>query len=459
LQTREGSVFELGHRARRAVTGAFVAPAFVLLWKSGATLLGSADVPTVVILESVAGLGLLLSVLAPGPRRLYEELGKVLLARIGTLGFLYAAMGLWVFDGGRTSWQCAEVLILGLACVAAVSQAELDPRRLGRLGLLLTLQLVLLAAADTFVRVAVLPLKSQNSIFAAYDPDLGWKLRANLSARHTTGDHTTTETVNSLGFRTPERPFAKPAGTKRVLIIGDSHTEAYVVDDGETYPELLERSLAAAGPTEVIALGVGGWSTDQELLAYVHYGQRFDPDLVLLQFCPNDPPFNALDRYWRGRKPRFVRQGEQLFLTGVPVPNTRNSGLFSGALLEHSALALLAESILRRLSIEHEVAAEADSEEGWQITALLVRDLAHLVHSNGSRFAAFNAQVRGAPEVDGRFRAILREHGVPYLETDGAFTDDYEGYWIDGHWNPKGQRAVAEFLAPQVRAALTGDSH
>ena len=150
----------------------------------------------------------------------------------------------------------------------------------------------------------------------------------------------------------------------------------------------------------------------------------------------------------------FVRHGDQLFLTGVPVPNLRNTGLLSSDLLKKSALAVLIESLLRQVAIDREVRAEADLEEGWHVTDLLIRDLDRLVRDDGAAFAVFNANTRVVPEVDAKLRAILEPRGIRYLKTDGAYVDEFKSYWTGGHWNAKGQAAVAAMLAPQIAGIL-----
>ena len=66
--------------------------------------------------------------------------------------------------------------------------------------------------------------------------------------------------LNVLGFRTPDRPFTKPAHVKRIVCLGGSTTFDGFTDT-ETWPALLEAKLnaaarAGAGQVEVINLGM-----------------------------------------------------------------------------------------------------------------------------------------------------------------------------------------------------------
>jgi lysophospholipase L1-like esterase len=243
---------------------------------------------------------------------------------------------------------------------------------------------------------------------------------------------------------------------RRVLIVGDSHTEGYTVNDDETYARHLERLLSASGPVQVISLGVGGYSTDQEFLSYVHHGRRLKPDCVILQVCENDIRFNTKNDYWRGRKPVFRRYGDLLLLSDVPVPDARGTGLFSPDLLQKSALVALLESALRNLAVGDRSRPDANWDEGWAVTRLMVRDFAAAVRGDGARLAGFNVNA-GDPKMawlDKRLRDIFAEFAVPYLETASVYTDDFASYWVAGHWNQKGHRAAAGALAPQVRELL-----
>jgi hypothetical protein len=65
----------------------------------------------------------------------------------------------------------------------------------------------------------------------------------------------------------------------------------------DCFTELIEERLP---DTDVVALGVPGYGTAQDLLAYGRLGSRFSPDLVMLVFVPNDPAEN-LDEPAQGR--------------------------------------------------------------------------------------------------------------------------------------------------------------
>jgi lysophospholipase L1-like esterase len=102
---------------------------------------------------------------------------------------------------------------------------------------------------------------------------------------------------NSHGFRDYERPFEKPKGTFRILVLGDSYVEAFQVSLEDAFPALLERKLnenSASHRFEVLNLGQSGFGTADEYMRYLNFGVKYRPDLVLLAFLTgNDIRNNA----------------------------------------------------------------------------------------------------------------------------------------------------------------------
>ncbi|MER3420933.1 MAG: hypothetical protein C4290_10590 [Chloroflexota bacterium] len=159
------------------------------------------------------------------------------------------------------------------------------------------------------------------NLLVRYDSLRGWRNIPGAVGEFTTEGHRVRLVYNSRGFRGPERPYAKPPGTYRIVLLGDSFLDGYSVPLEERLPELLERDLAARSQAiEAIALRTPGYSTDQELLWLEEEGLRYQPDLVVLLFYANDVWYNDRATYWPRAKPRFVLAGDTLVLTNVPVP-------------------------------------------------------------------------------------------------------------------------------------------
>ena len=92
-------------------------------------------------------------------------------------------------------------------------------------------------------------------------------------------------TTNSFGMRDGARHLHKPPSTYRVLLTGDSFTEALQVEDGQTFSRLAENSLNAArgDPSfEIFNLGMSGAGPVQQYVRAQEAVGRFSPDALVM---------------------------------------------------------------------------------------------------------------------------------------------------------------------------------
>ncbi len=118
-----------------------------------------------------------------------------------------------------------------------------------------------------------------------FDPERGWALRPDAD------DFTVDKPchVNSDGFRDRDFSVEKPAGTRRVVCLGDSYTYGWGVDVRDSYPKQLERALSVDDhPAEVLNLGVFGYNADQCRVTLRRQGLKYSPDLVIYSFYWDD---------------------------------------------------------------------------------------------------------------------------------------------------------------------------
>ena len=126
--------------------------------------------------------------------------------------------------------------------------------------------------------------------------------------------------INRYGFRHGERAPAKPPGTWRVAVLGDSFIEAFQVPDEQTFCAQLERRLQdcaflADRRVEVLNFGVSGYGTAQELLMLRHYVWQYEPDLVVLAVFPgNDLRNNSAELEPYQVRPFYHLQSGELVL-------------------------------------------------------------------------------------------------------------------------------------------------
>lgn len=94
--------------------------------------------------------------------------------------------------------------------------------------------------------------------------------------------------INRLGMRNPEVAEEKPAGVRRIAVLGDSIAFGYWVAEEQAFPRQLEALLGGPGRVEVLDFGVPGYNLEQEIETLRVKALRFEPDVVVVAFCLND---------------------------------------------------------------------------------------------------------------------------------------------------------------------------
>jgi len=156
--------------------------------------------------------------------------------------------------------------------------------------------LCIAVVAEVGLRVAVLLVPSFRSApFRQYDPVLGESLIPNVSVVHSRGCFRGLVVTNQWGARDRERTIEKNPGEYRIALVGDSVVEGAQVLPDQVMNIQMEKMLAASGRknVEVMAFGIAGIGTTQELLMYEEKVRQFHPDLVVLVFVDNDPMNNS----------------------------------------------------------------------------------------------------------------------------------------------------------------------
>lgn len=99
-----------------------------------------------------------------------------------------------------------------------------------------------------------------------------------------------TNAAHRVGF---DLPLAKPAGTRRFAVVGDSVSFGFNVPYGKSYVPLLEQAIKVPA----LNFAVPGYSTFQEFYD-LREATRYCPDFTILQFSFNDlvEPFLYLRR-------------------------------------------------------------------------------------------------------------------------------------------------------------------
>ena len=128
------------------------------------------------------------------------------------------------------------------------------------------------------------------------NPYLRWELKP--------GSSHACVVVNANGYRGPVRSVKKPADTFRILMLGDSETLSLCTPEQDTLASQLESLLnqkSSGLKYEVLNFGVEGYNTFSELELLKVKGLRYGPDLIILNYCLNDPDpaeYYFSDNFW-----------------------------------------------------------------------------------------------------------------------------------------------------------------
>jgi len=127
--------------------------------------------------------------------------------------------------------------------------------------------------------------------------------------------------TNETGFRC-DHPFERrrKAGTRRILLFGDSFTASEGVSNGYRYGDYLEKLVPGL---EVYNYGLPATGLDQHYLIYQEYAQNIDHDLLMIAvFVDNIRRVGSRYRYFLNdrservlyAKPYYVLRDGQLLL-------------------------------------------------------------------------------------------------------------------------------------------------
>jgi len=266
-----------------------------------------------------------------------------------------------------------------------------------------------------------------------HQPDAvtGLSLRPNTSGWYRKEGQAYVST-NSQGLRDRERPLAKPPGTYRVAVLGDSYPEALQVDVNKSFWRILEGQLQAcafrsAKHIDVINFGVSGFGTGQALRMLQTRGLAYQPDFVILAFFPGNDvrnnsrelepdkmrPFYVLDETgslrldetfassaeFRRRTGRLRRIGKdlsrylrtlQLVYCVKDLRDMRREQAVDAAAATPGAAAHAQPQPVGEAGLDDQVFRDPRDQkwrDAWQVTERLILELKQTVASAGAEFA------------------------------------------------------------------------
>jgi hypothetical protein len=166
-------------------------------------------------------------------------------------------------------------------------------QRLASFALLAGSVLISLSAGEAATRLILgrkTVLFPRNFTAAYYHGVTLRRLIPNTHFWHSSVDGSWEFRTNAQGFRDDANyEYRKPAGQRRVLVLGDSQTEGFEVRQSATFSKQLERHLRAEGlDVQILNTGISGFGTAEELMFLEHEGMKYSPDAIVVAFFGND---------------------------------------------------------------------------------------------------------------------------------------------------------------------------
>lgn len=277
------------------------------------------------------------------------------------------------------------------------------------------------------------------------NPLLGYELVPHYQSDHAGEMVDFAEKANSLGFRDREHELKKPEGTYRILILGDSITQGYMIASREDmFSSVLENRLVAAGwPVEVLNFGVNGYNTRQEVETLREKGLPFGPDLVIVAYCLNDM-FLDSGGIRRDLEMRRDQQAE------ISIPR----------ILFKSALFRQVWAVFMAYSREPLPDRGTPQDQSGRIVPEALASLQELAGQHGfsvliAAFPYLTSLLSGPdPDIFTGLEALARRHDFHMLDLTPVLTEAAQKKDIvidDLHPNRYGNRIVGEALAQYVQ--------
>lgn len=328
-------------------------------------------------------------------------------------------------------------------------------------------------------------------------------LKKNLDTQHIalTREFSSHYTTNSLGYRGPEFKIEKPADTFRILMLGDSITFGWGVEDGQAFSYLLPSLMNneyQGKKLEVINAGYyDGYSPDSYYVYLKNEGLKLKPDLVILNLFPWNDISDLKEMVWdkvdENKMPEKIVSTERVVRGGYHTEVSTSNWKFKLPILKNSHLAILAMENLEKNSPKlvskikkmlkvrvpdniPQKEAEAciydlDCSERmtklWQKLNLVLLGTNQLLVNNQVPLVVnlLPAHTQVFPIQEGKwttgvinpqqeFKDFFNRHQISYLDPIEYFLDknfrDYF-YHTDGHPTEMGHQKLAEVLADYLR--------
>ena len=278
---------------------------------------------------------------------------------------------------------------------------------------------------------------------------------------------------DAAGYRMNiDTPATNSPGGDPILALGDSYTYGEEVNNGETWPAILQ----GLSGRPVLNAGVAGYGFDQIVLRAGLLAPTVHASAVVVSFIADDLRRTEASRLWSADKPWFDIKNGALVLRGVPVPPRTDPGRTLSFVQWALGRSYLVDFVLRRLRLMENWFGDHISVHpagtGERIGCLLTERLGELQRQSGKPLllvAQYDPYVFRSGGLDQRRITGLvldcaRQRGLKVLDTYDAIARHAGGpsggptgaggpLGLYGQWhmNASGNALVAGLIAQALK--------
>ena len=279
---------------------------------------------------------------------------------------------------------------------------------------------------------------------AKYDPDLGYTLKPGkcVFSNH---EFSTTYNTNSLGVRDTEEALNSP----QVVVVGDSYAMGWGVEQNETFAKIIEAKTGLS----VLNASVSSYGTAREMMLLKKVN-REKLKYLIIQYCNNDYEENL----------SFLKNGNRLVTMSrenyaeLVKQNLEIRKYYPGKYV-WCAAKVISQNFRDLFKTGNNIKREAPNNKPEQDAAQAFIDV--ILHSgidlNQVQLIVFTPEI-GSFQIN--FINALKEKislgpYPPFIKNmilldNSKYLHGRVQFLFDGHYNPYGQRLLAEMIMGQM---------
>ncbi len=261
-------------------------------------------------------------------------------------------------------------------------------------------------------------------------------------------------TTNANQCRGELIPLSNSYERVNVLVLGDSYSFGTGVNDNEVYAAVLSEKLGDGYDT--VNFSVGGWGLTQHIRRFYEFGRLYDPSVIVVQFCDNDPRDNYKNRVTTVENGRFVFHDSRFglnflkrFLSDSKIQRSQLYNLIRNPLYMRFARPTLTEA-MRRAGETDPDAVPVEERLYNELLEFFARDLSE----RGIKFIVISVdgQMSGFPFIEEKVGELDSEGLVIYCEVLDWFEGKPHPKSPEGHvWGVEAHRIIGTELAAVIR--------